>query len=99
MGGSGNLDCSFHSDPQWHLEFKIPELQSFSGHVQDAIKTGVVSARARREVTQVLRTYIIAHTITPSPEQYTTVCRQLVTKYPKLEDTEGKSRIVSEVMV
>lgn len=67
----------------------------FSGHVKDAIKSGVVSARARREVTQVLRTYITAHTITPSSEQYTTVCRKLVAKYPKLEDTEGKSRIVS----
>ena len=66
--------------------------------MRDAVKTGVVSARARREVTQVLRTYIIPHTTIPNSEQYTTVCRRLIAKYPKLEDTEGKSQIVSEAM-
>ena len=64
--------------------------------MREAVRTGVVSSRARREVIQVLRTYIIAHTITPSSEQYTTVCRKLIAKYLKLEDTEGKSQIVSE---
>ena len=87
------LDSSSVSDPQWHLSFKIPELQTFSTFVRDAVRTGVVSARARREIVQVLRTYVTAHTITPTSEQYTTVCRRLVAKYPKLEDTGGKSRI------
>ena len=64
--------------------------------MREAVRTGVVSARARREVIQVLRTYIMAHTITPTSEQYTTVCRKLVAKYPKLEDTEETTRIVSE---
>ena len=64
--------------------------------MQEAVRTGVVSSRARHEVIKVLRTYITAYTIRPSSEQYTTVCRKLITKYPKLEDTEGKSQIVSE---
>ena len=83
------------ADPQWHLNFRIPELQTFSSFVRDAVKTGVVSSRARREIVQVLRTYVIAHTITPTSEQYTTVCRRLIAKYPKLEDTGGISSIVS----
>lgn len=89
------LGSSSVSDPQWHLNFKIPELQTFSSFVRCAVKTGVVSSCARREIVQVLRTYMITHTITPTSEQYTTVCRRLVAKYPKLEDTGGKSRIVS----
>lgn len=95
----GVLDSSSVSDPQWHLSFKIPELKTFSSFVRDAVKTGVVSARARCEIVQVLRTYVTAHTIKPTSEQYTTVCRRLIAKYPNLEDTEGKSRIVSYLII
>lgn len=31
---------------------------------------------------------MIAHTLQPTSEQYKTVCRALVTKYPKLRDDE-----------
>lgn len=82
-------------DPVWHLNFTIPDLNTFSRFVKDAVKTGIVSSTARREITQVLRTYIVPHTRYPTPEQYTTVCRKLVTKYPLLQDTEGTTRIVS----
>lgn len=62
------------SNLEWHLHFNIPDASAFSGSVQEAIKTGVVTAKVRREVNLVLRTYIIPHTIYPSSEQYNTIC-------------------------
>lgn len=79
----------------WHFKFSIPELRSFSHHVKDAVTTGVITARARKEIIQVLRTYITAHTIRPTSEQYTTVCRKLVEKYPSIKDTKGTTKYVS----
>ena len=84
---------------EWHLSFFIPELRTFSYHVKKAVATGVVSSRARREIIQVLRTYITAHTVKPTSEQYKTVCKRLIFKYPKLEDTEGKGDYVSKTKV
>ena len=69
------------SSSDWHLQFSIPDGSTFSTCVQDAISTGVVTAKARREVIQVLCTYIIAYTIYPTSEQYTTVCQSLITKF------------------
>lgn len=83
-------DCS-----EWHVRFSIPDLSSFSHHVKEAVTTGVITARARKEVNQVLRTYITAYTIRPSSEQYTTVCKKLIEKYPSLKDTKGKTKYVS----
>ena len=79
----------------WHIRFTTPDLRSFSHHVKDAVTTGVITARARKEIIQVLRTYITAHTIRPTSEQYTTVCRKLVEKYPSLKDTKGTTKYVS----
>ena len=79
----------------WHLEFDIPELDTFSGAVKDAVKTGVVTSMARREIIQVLRTYMTQHTTRPSSEQYVTVCQKLIGKFPRLKDTEGDSPFVS----
>ena len=75
---------------EWHLTFIIPELRTFSDHVKEAVSTGVVSSRARREIIQVLRTYVTAYTVKPKSEQYKAVCKKLILKFPKLEDTEGK---------
>ena len=83
------------ADPLWHLDFTIPELSTFSGFVKEAIKTGIVSSKARREITQILRMYIMAQTAYKKPEQYTTVYHKLITKYPALQDTTGTTRIVS----
>ncbi len=47
------IDCS-----EWHIRFSIPDLRSFSHHVKDSVTTGVITARARKEIIQVLRTYI-----------------------------------------
>lgn len=77
-------------NPDWHLTFAIPDLKTFSISVHDAVRTGVVEGRARREIIQVLRTYMIAHTLQPTSEQYKTVCKALVTKYPKLRDDEER---------
>ena len=34
----------------WHLECKIPKLDTFSGIVQQAIKMGVITGTARIEI-------------------------------------------------
>ena len=83
----------------WLIQFLIPELRSFSQHVKDAVNTGVVTGRAMREINQVLHTYITAHTIYLTSEQYTIVCKKLVAKYPNLMDANGKTKYVSIVFV
>lgn len=106
LGGSTSnptvsIDCTTgHNDAaidssDWHIRFSIPDLRSFSHHVKDAVTTGVLTARARKEIIQVLRTYVTAYTIRPTSEQYTTVCRKLVERYPSLKDTKGKTKYVS----
>ena len=80
------------------MEFLIPELNTFSHHVQNAITTGIVTGKARREIIQVLCTYMTAHTIYPTSEQYKTVCSKLISKYPKLKDNEGTTKYVSNVI-
>lgn len=81
----------------WHLTFIIPEVQTFSDYVKEAVSTGVISSRARREIIQVLRTYMTAYTVKPKSEQYKAVCKKLILKFPKLEDTEGKGDYVSMI--
>lgn len=83
------------SASEWHIQFTIPELNSFSQHVKDAVSTGVVTARARREIVQVLRTYMTAYTVFPTSEHYTTICRKLIEKYPRLMDDKGTTKYVS----
>lgn len=89
-GDDATLDTS-----DWHVKFLIPDLRSFSHHVKDTVTTGLITARARKEIIQVLRTYMTAYTVRPTPEEYTTVCRKLVEKYPSLKDTKGKTKFVS----
>lgn len=74
------------SSSDWHIQFAIPELQSFFQHVKDAVRTGVITAQARREINWVLRTYMTAHTIRPTSAQYNTICMKLIDKFPKLKD-------------
>ena len=64
--------------------------------MHDAVRTGVVGGSARMEIIQILRTYITAHTIQPTSEQYKAVYRDLITKYPKLSDEEGKISYISK---
>lgn len=44
------------STSEWHINFSIPELRTFSQHVKDAVASGIILGKARREVIQVLRT-------------------------------------------
>jgi len=89
------LDGAATDSSDWLIRFSIPNLGSFSHHVKDAVTSGLVTGKARREINQVLRTYITAYTIHPTSEQYTTVCKKLVEKYPTLKDTKGKTKYVS----
>jgi len=82
------------SKKDWHIQFVIPELYTFSDHVKEAISTGLITGRARREIIQVLRTYITAHTLFPKSEAYNAVCQKLVQKYPKLADDDGEQSYV-----
>ena len=45
----------------WRHTFEIPDHNAFSGSVQKAIDTGIVSAKARREINQTLRTLSLQH--------------------------------------
>ena len=46
----------------WHHTFEISDHSAFSGSVQKAIDTGIVSAKAHREINQTLRTLSLQHT-------------------------------------
>ena len=77
------------------MDFEISDFHTFSSNVKEAVDSGVITGIAQQEIIQVLHTYMLVHTIKPTSEQYNTVCRKLVTKYPKLKDTEGESYYVS----
>jgi len=79
----------------WHTEFQIPKLHNFSRHVKNAVDSGVATQRARKQICQVLRTYMTAHAVYPTSEQYTTVRKRLTEKYPTLKDSEGTTKWVS----
>ena len=89
-------ECSELSVSDWHHKFTIPEQNRFSGSVQRAIETGIISSKARREIVQVLRTMITAHTAYPTSEQYITISQKLITKFPKLTDAIGTNGFVSD---
>ena len=80
-------------DPNWHHTFQIPNCEVFSACVQTAINTGIVSARARKEIVQMIRTLMLQHSKYPTSEQYSTIFEKLVTKYPKLRDTLGSGHV------
>ena len=75
-----NSTCT-HRDNRWHVDFfnfRIENLLIFLHHVRNGVDTGIVMGMARREIIQILRTYMTAHTIYPISEQYKTVCSKLV---------------------
>lgn len=71
----------------WHLTFEIPDFHTYSETVRQSIETGIISSKARRDIIQTLRTLILQHTRYMTPEQYVTVSRKLIAKYPKLRDS------------
>ena len=74
------------SRPQkdWAEQLSIPT--RFSSDTTAAIKSGILSKRARDEIIQSLSTLILVYTNRPSPEDHTIVCRKLIQKYPTLKD-------------
>ena len=80
---------------KWHLTFVIPDKRTYSGSVQKAIETGVVTSKARRDMVTVLRTLMLQHTTLPDSIHYNAVCEALVTKFPNLADEEDDSGYVS----
>lgn len=66
--------------------FCFPE---FSNSALEEIRTKTVRASTRTEVIESIGRQMWNHTKTPSSEEYTTVCRILVSKFPVLEDTTG----------
>ena len=80
---------------KWHQTFVIPDKRTYSGSVQKAIETGVVTSKARRDMVTVLRTLMLQHTAMPDSIHYNAVCEALVTKFPNLADEEDDSGYVS----
>ena len=72
----------------------IPDKRTYSGTVQ-AIETGVITSKARRDMVTVLRTLMLQHTTMPDSIHYNAVCEALVTKFPNLADEEDDSGYVS----
>ena len=79
---------------KWHLTFVIPDKRTYSGSVQKAIETGVVTSKARRDIVTVLRTLMLQHTTRPDSIHYNAVCEALVTKFPNPADEEDDSGYV-----
>ena len=80
-------------NPKWHRTFQIPNRETFSQCVQKSFDTGIVSACARKEIVQMLRSLVLQHTKYPTSEQYNTICEKLVTKFSKLRDTLGSGHV------
>ena len=58
----------------------------FSVDTMTVLKEGVLTSKARDEIITSLSTLIMVHTMRPTPDDYTTVCRRLVEKHPRLKD-------------
>ena len=46
-----------HISSEWHVDLEIPDFHTFSSNVKEAIDSGGI---ARREIIQVLRTYMLS---------------------------------------
>ena len=71
-------------DTQFAEKLVIPS--RFLVETTQAVKTGVLTQKARDEIISSLTTLILVHTKRPTPNDFTTICRRLVSKYPKLKD-------------
>lgn len=81
-----NVVLSSIQDPNWHLNFILPEKTTLGYSVSRAIETGVVTTTAKRRLVDVISRCILVHTMAPSKQQYNHVCQQLVDKFPNLRD-------------
>lgn len=58
-----------------------------------SIKSGVPTRKARDEVINSLATLIMVHTLRPSPDDYSAVCKKLIQKHPILKDNIGSGYV------
>lgn len=76
-------------------KYKLPT--RFSKRVTQAISDGVITKTVRSEIITVIALGMWQFTTQPTSEEYTSICRALVQKFPVLKDTHG-SGYVSCVM-
>ena len=63
------------------------------------ISSGVPTRKARDEIVNALSTLIMVHTIRPSSEDYTIICKKLVEKHPTLKDSLGSGYVILIICV
>lgn len=86
----GDLLCI--SD-QWGSHIEIP--RNFSEHTNAAIKSGMLTSRARDEVVNHLACQIMRYTMYLSTEDLKLCCSRLVQLYPACKDTVGSGYVSS----
>ena len=59
----------------------------FSTPTTKAMESGVLTKKARIEIVDSLATFMLIHTSRPTPQDFTTISKRLIEKYPKLRDT------------
>ena len=59
----------------------------------EAIQKVSITKKVRMEVINVIAFSILSHTERPTSEEYTTVCRMLISKYPVLRDAIGNGYV------
>lgn len=84
-------------ESNWAETMAIPT--RFSGETTSSIDSGVLSKRSRDEIVQSLSTHILVHTNRPLPDDFHTVCRRLVEKYPSLKDTVDNGYVRTKVLI
>ena len=68
----------------WAEKIVIPK--RFSVVTNEALKSGVLTPKARDEIVHSLATLMMVHTIRPTPDDYNTVCLRLIKTHSILKD-------------
>ena len=89
---------TLHNGEGWIKDFIIPEPTSFSTPTMKFLlgketDRYLLTKAVRIEVVAVLTNLIMMHTRFPTSDEYNTVCRNLIEKYPRLQDTIGNGYV------
>ena len=68
----------------WAEKLVIPK--RFSVVTNEALKSGALTPKLRDEIVHSMATFMMIHTIRPTPHDYNTVCLRLVKTHPILKD-------------
>ena len=77
----------------WLGSFKIPE--KFSKVTMKLLSEEVITDKARVEIVAAIALQAYQHTTYPTSEEYTTMCRKLIERYPFLKDKVGNGIVSS----